>query len=323
MAGTITEKDPSAEELVIVETPPKADAAENSADAPNKEDSRLRSSAHDDDHEDEDAPVAGESAEQLELRNRRRLEKMERKQRREAAIRRDKTELDFLRQRNEDLERRFSVLETRSQQADLAGLDATLRQANTEYQMAEQVIAKAVAAGNGEDVAQALRYRDQAAARIHQLNAAKQNAARASAQPAAPVVDKVVLDNAREFMTKHDWYDPQGRDEDSAIVLAIDQRLAAEGYNPASADYWSELDKRVARRLPERASGKADEPTRSARGGPNLGGASRESAPSGRREVYISPERKQALVEAGVWDDPVLRAKYVRRYAEYDKTNRA
>ena len=40
------------------------------------------------------------------------------------------------------------------------------------------------------------------------------------------------------------------------------------------------------------------------------------------KEVYISPERKEALIEAGVWDDPVLRAKYVKRYSEYDRLNK-
>ena len=50
----------------------------------------------------------------------------------------------------------------------------------------------------------------------------------------------------------------------------------------------------------------------------------RSHAPtSTRKEVYISPERKQALIEAGVWDDPVLRQKYVKRYAEYDRQNKA
>ncbi len=43
-----------------------------------------------------------------------------------------------------------------------------------------------------------------------------------------------------------------GKDEDSAIVKVIDQRLAAEGYNPATEEYWVELDNRVARRLPHR-----------------------------------------------------------------------
>jgi hypothetical protein len=110
-------------------------------------------------------------------------------------------------------------------------------------------------------------------------------------------------------------------------VLAIDSALIKDGYDPKSEDYWTELRKRAARRLPEKFSAREEpEPTREERrprGGPNVG-SGREHAPtSTRREIYISPERKQALVDAGVWDDPVLRQRYVKRYAEYDRTNRA
>jgi hypothetical protein len=35
--------------------------------------------------------------------------------------------------------------------------------------------------------------------------------------------------------------------------------------------------------------------------------------------VYISAERKEAMIEAGVWDDPVLRNKYLKSYSDYDK----
>jgi hypothetical protein len=97
-----------------------------------------------------------------------------------------------------------------------------------------------------------------------------------------------------------------------------------EGYDPTSPDYWSELRKRAARRLPERfgQSKEAKEP-RAPRGGPAVGSGKEHAPSSTRKEVYISPERKQALIEAGVWDDPVLRAKYVKRYAEYDRQNRS
>jgi hypothetical protein len=37
--------------------------------------------------------------------------------------------------------------------------------------------------------------------------------------------------------------------------------------------------------------------------------------------VYISPERKQALIDAGVWDNADLRQRYIKRYAEYDRNN--
>ena len=69
---------------------------------------------------------------------------------------------------------------------------------------------------------------------------------------------------------------------------------------------------------------KGDREERVARGGPAMG-SGREHAPSSTRktEVYVSPDRKQALIDAGVWDDPVLRTKYVKRYQEYDRNNKS
>lgn len=126
---------------------------------------------------------------------------------------------------------------------------------------------------------------------------------------------------AQEFIKENPWYDAQGRNEDSAIVMAIDQSLARDGFDPRSEDYWNELRSRAAKRLPERFGGEKKQP-RKARGGPAVGSGKEHAPASTRKEVYISPERKAALIEAGVWDDPVLRAKYVKRYAEYDRSNR-
>jgi hypothetical protein len=199
--------------------------------------------------------------------------------------------------------------------------------------MADRVIAKAVAAGNGDDVTQAMKYRDQALARIQQLNYQKQQFASQPPQQQQQQPDDATMRYAQDFIKDNPWYDAQGRDEDSAIVIAIDQALAKAGYDPRTPDYWDELRKRAARRLPERfakeepaPSRRAEdkpEPKREPRGGPAVG-SGREHAPtSTRKEIYISPERKQALIEAGVWDDPVLRSRYVKRYAEYDRNNKA
>ena len=119
-------------------------------------------------------------------------------------------------------------------------------------------------------------------------------------------------------MEENTWYDPSGADEDSAVVLAIDNKLAQEGYDPRSEEYWDELHNRVKRRLPEKFK-QARKPT----GGPAVG-SGREHAPvSTRKEIYISPERKSALQEAGVWEDPVLRQRYIKKYAEYDRANKS
>ena len=292
------EKSVSEEEVVIVE------------EAPDDEDDDKPLKSEDDEVDDEREAI----------RERRRKEKHARKDRRDTAIKRDKTELDFLRSRNDDLERRVSLQEKKSQQVEISSIEQQIASATKEAQMADRVIAKAVENNNGEDVAKAMKYRDQALAKAQQLSLYKQQTSQA---PAPPSVDERTMHYAKRFMEDNPWYDSQGRDEDSAIVMAIDQALAKDGYNPQTEEYWDELRHRAARRMPERFDDDdgypAKKTARKARGGPAVG-SGREHAPSStRKEIYISPERKSALVEAGVWDDPVLRMKYVKRYAAYDK----
>lgn len=312
MSGVLKENDDvKDEDIVIVEKPEDAAADDQVA------------SSNDDDDDDGD--------EREGIRERRRQEKAERKQRREEAIKRDKLELDFLRKRNDDLERRIGVQEQRAHKLDLSAFDSEIKRAAQEADMAERVIAKAVAAGNGDDVTQAMRYRDQAFARIQQLNFQKQQVFQQRPQPQQ--IDDMTLRYAQEFISENPWYDAQGRDEDSAVVIAIDQSLAKDGFDPRSSEYWDELRKRAARRLPERFAGEEraparraedkPEPKREPRGGPVVGSGREHAPPSTRKEIYISPERKQALIDAGVWDDPVLRSRYVKRYAEYDRNNKS
>lgn len=305
------------EQIVIVED--KKDLTEQE-DQDDQEDDRTASSATDEDEGD------GNDDERAAIRERRRLEKVERKDRRDQAIKRDKLELDFLRKRNDDLERRVSVQEQRSHQVDLGGYDQAIAKAAEEVELAERVIAKAVEAGNGADVTQAMRYRDQAMQKAQQLQFAKQQAAQQRPQPQGQQIDDMTMHYAKEFMAENPWYDSQGRDEDSAIVIAIDQSLAKDGFNPQSEEYWDELRKRTARRLPEKFKNQKTREVkeeRVARGGPAVG-SGREHAPTTtRKEIYLSPERKQALIDAGVWDDPILRMKYAKRYSEYDRANKA
>ncbi len=311
------------EELIIVEEENKQQASADQdndddhedGDHDDKEDAKSAKADEDDDTEDEREAI----------RERRRKEKQERKERREKAISRDKLELDFLRKRNDDLERRLSAQEQRSYQSDLNSIDSQIQQAQKEAEMADRVIAKAIEAGNGSDAAQALKYRDEAIAKIHQLNSAKQSAQNRPAQSQG--IDDLTMHYAQQFINRNKWYDPTGGDEDSAIVLAIDQTLVKEGYDPRTEDYWDELESRAARRLPDhfntnRRARTEPREERTPRGGPAVGSGKEHAPNSTRKEIYISPERKQALIDAGVWDDPELRMKYVKRYAEYDRQKR-
>ena len=296
------------EDIIIVEEKP---VSEDESESSDDEDDRVMD--NDDDDSERDA-----------IRERRRKEKVDRKERRETAIKRDKTELDFLRNRNDDLEKRISNQEQRNRHQDLQGIDAAIAQAQKEVGMAERVIAKAVESNNGNDVTKAMKYRDEAMNKAQQLHYNKQQAAQQV--NTAPQVDDRTMHLAKQFMEDNPWYDSNGRDEDSAIVMAIDQSLSRDGYNPQTEEYWDELTARSARRLPERfdedgVSRKPTKTARKARGGPAVGSGKEHAPTSTRKEVYISPERKAALIEAGVWDDPVLRTRYVKRYAAYDKSN--
>lgn len=314
MSDVLKENDDKDEDIVIVEEKPNETSTVEDHDDDNDDDDRVASS--------------NEDSERDAIRERRRVEKQERKQRREEAIKRDKLELEFLRKRNDDLERRVGAQEQRAHKLDLSAFDAELAKAAQEAEMAERVIAKAVAAGNGDDVTQAMRYRDQALARFQQLTFQKQRVAAQPPQPKPQQIDDLTMRYAQEFIKENPWYDAQGNNEDSAIVIAIDQTLGKEGFDPRTPEYWDELRARAARRLPERfeseeRSKPKPEPRREPRGGPAVG-SGREHAPtSTRKEIYISPERKQALIDAGVWEVPELRDRYVKRYAEYDRKNKA
>jgi len=313
MANVMKEDDEKQEEFVAVEEPIEEDEDESPSD-------NIEFTGEDDDEDERTASSEDEDDDEREaIRERRRKEKQERKQRRDEAIKRDKLELDFLRKRNDDLERRVTAQEERSYKGDLSQIDQAIQQAAKEAEMADKVIAKAVEAGNGADVTQAMKYRDQALQRINQLQAHKQQAQSRPVQQ--PKIDDMTMHYAQEFIKENPWYDSQGRNEDSAVVMAIDQSLARDGYDPRTEEYWAELRSRAAKRLPERFA--APKQARKARGGPAVGSGKEHAPTSTRKEVYISPERKAALIEAGVWDDPVLRQKYVKRYAEYDRANRS
>ena len=278
---------------------------------------------------------AGENDEREGIRERRRKEKVDRKQRRDTAIKRDKVELNFLRKRNEDLERRVTVQEKKTQNYELGNLDQHLVAAQKELNLADQVIAKGVENQSGQDVQKALQYRDQAQKKIASLERKKQHAnvqMQQQAQPQTPV-DERVMAHAQEFMEDNPWYDINGGNEESSIVNAIDASLSKEGFDPTSDEYWDELTERAAKRLPEKFEdfveevGEQEKPTpvkkkRVARGGPAVGSGKEYAPASTRKEVYISPERKQAMMDHGVWEDAVLRQKYVKRYMEWDRENK-
>ena len=287
------------EELIPVDEPIEADDADD-GDEDDGDDDRL---AESEDDNDEDISSGSSSN-----RDRRRKRRDMQRRAKEAAERK----IMLLERQNAEMMQRLSAVEGFTQNTSAQTLEARIAQAQREIQQAEMIIAKATEAGNGDDVVAAMRIRDQAMSNAQQLVQTKQQFDTQRQQAQQPKVDPNVVNYAKQWMEANPWYDPTGRDRDSALTKAIDNELAGEGFDPASRDYWEELTARVADAFGE---GEKQKPKR--RAPPT--GRTREHAPvSTKKEIYVTPERKQAMIEAGVWDDPMQRQRYLKAYQAYD-----
>ena len=303
--------DEQEEEYVAVEEPLEDDDEQ-------EDDERL---AHGDDDDDGD-----------DRRARRRSENKTRRQRQREARERTERELNFLRSRNEELEQRFSRFEqetdARMAGNELQNIETGISKAKSDLALANQVIQQAVEQNDGAHLAEALDHRDTIRDQLRDMEQARdylaQNPSQRAPMPQQQLDPRHVA-HAQQFMIENDWWDPAGRDQDSRTVLEIDRSLVQEGFDPTSAEYWDELRTRTEDALPNRfdsragnqgdGEGNGQQPPRNR--GPQFRTGGRER-PLKKNEVYISPERKEAMIEAGVWDDPVLRNKYLKSYADYD-----
>ena len=295
-----------------------------------------------DDEDEQDERLAGDQEDDDDKRERRRQENKTRRQRQKEARDRTERELNFLRQRNETLEQRFSRFEqetdARIAGSEIHSIDQGISKAKSDLALANQVIQQAIEAKDGANLTEALDHRDAIRDNLRELEQTKQYLSQPAQrqQPATPRdLDPRHVAHAQQFMIENDWWDPAGRDQDSQTVLQIDRSLVQEGFDPTTKEYWDELRTRTEDALPNRfdsrtghrgggdggkgqgrSKGNGQEKPRNR--GPQFRTGGRER-PLRKNEVYISPERKEAMIEAGVWDDPVLRNKYLKSYADYDR----
>ena len=300
----LTEND-GEDDIVIIEGEAPVEDADD-ADDGDDDDSDERLGDSEDDSDDE-------------IVSRNRIKRQKRREVRQRAKEHADRELTLLREQNDTLLRRVSAIEGNTLASNVNAIDQRIARAQADVKQAEAIIARAVEAGNGDDVATAMRLRDEAQREAQQLWQQKQQVEQVRQQHANPGPDPRVVNYAKEWMDANPWYDPRGRDEDSAITKVIDNQLASEGYNPKDADYWHELTRRVASRIGDDEAGTRQNPSK--RKAPPTG-TTREHAPvSTKREIYVTPERKQAMIDAGIWDDVPRRNQMLKAYQAYDKSS--
>jgi len=222
-----------------------------------------------------------------------------------------------LQRENEEFRKRLAEVEKKSQGFELARLDKAIEDEELRLKYFDAKRREAINNSNGDAYTQASNSFEEARRKYDAMRALKERASKTESEPQA---DPRMLRHAKSWMESNSWYDPNGSDEDSEIAKVIDAKLAKEGYDPSSADYWDELDARLQKRLPHRYTQQQDEPRRRPRS--FVTGSGREST-GGRQgnTLVLEPEQVRAIKEAGFWDDPAMRAKMIKRYAQQARNN--
>lgn len=226
----------------------------------------------------------------------------------------------------EELRQKVLQIETRTIQTDFAKIDSDLQNAIRER---ETAMAYADQAAEANDTRTAIQWErakavaEEKARNLYQqkLQYEQQSRQQQSSQTQQRV-DPMVEFYGKEFLSKHNWVDLSGSDDDSKLVLSIDSSLKRDGLNPAKPEYWEKLENLTKKYLPHRfnsgsvpsASGKSRKSIVSSSG--------RESSSEGAEYSSLSPGQIQALKDSGDWEKPERRKKMIKVYSDYNKRNR-
>jgi len=225
--------------------------------------------------------------------------------------------LQLLQRQNQELMERLSVVERKTHAGELAKLDRAVEDQELRLEYAKRKIAEATRAQDGDALAQAQEMWYESRQQLESLKNLKKASSTPKQQPNT-LPDPRVQKMAAEWIKRSEWYDPQHRDTDSRIVKQIDEELTAEGWNPASQDYWDELDDRAKKYLPHRYELSYNAPNQRSRPRNMQTSTGRESSNSGgspKGQFMLEPDQVRAMKDAGFWDDPVKRNSMIKRYA--------
>jgi hypothetical protein len=256
------------------------------------------------------------------LREQKRQKRRSRKEYHKQVSTEKDVKLTLLERQNQQLLERLSVLERKSHGSDLARLDKAIEDQDNRILFAKQKISEATRTGNGELLTSAQEMWFEARRQAEALANLKKRAVAPQNPRTIQAPDPQLQRHANNWMANNPWYDPNGKDPDSRRALNEDAILAEEGYDPKTAEYWEELDKRLQRVVPHRYTEDANERPRS-RPRSAVTSSGREFASNNGRgnSFTLSPDQVRAMKDAGMWDDAEKRAKMIRRYALEARNN--
>lgn len=150
---------------------------------------------------------------------------------------------------------------------------------------------------------------------------------RATSEPEKPKAEaKGSNPKVGAWMSKNRWYNQPGKERYTRITNRIDRDIANEGYDPASDDYWTELDLRLKREAPELFEGE-EKPSR--KGGDRVapvgdGGGDRSRRRTADSRVRLERADFKVMRKFGLDpNDPAHVKEFARNKLEAEREERA
>ena len=230
----------------------------------------------------------------------------------------------------ESMRLRLAQLERNTKAEHITRLDKNIEDAQVRLEYAKMKMAEATQNQDGQAMVDAQTLWQNANDEMRNLNAVRTRAdhelRNSSQQQETPQIDPVVQRNAAQWMGRNKWYNPGGNDSDSRVAKKIDELMVTQGYDPHSEEYWEELDARLQIELPHRYNISNDGNSSHVRKPRNVVGSSgREAAATyggvNRTQFVLSPDRVKAMKEAGAWDNPERKARMIKNFIDFDRSN--
>jgi hypothetical protein len=214
-----------------------------------------------DDEREEDARLAYDVSEDDEVEERGLSRRQRRNRQRKTVVAGRDQEIVGLYQRVDALTHMINQMGQSQVGITVNNIDTQLGAAQQALGLADAEIKKAVAAGDLARYEELRGLKDEAQTRVYQLYRTKQGIAQEmqarggqvmrppqqQQQPPATNLDQRTQDFTSTFMDRFD-FDPNGVDERTLIIKAIDDSVAAEGYRSNTPLYWRTLEKKLAAR---------------------------------------------------------------------------
>jgi hypothetical protein len=231
--------------------------------------------------------------------------------------------LTLLARQNQELMARLAAIEKKSHVSDIARLEKAIQDEEARLNYAKAKMREATDNSDGQGMIRAQELLFEAKDRIEKMKAFKSQAEQQAPTEPAPNAAKV-SELADEWMERNSWYDPDGTDPRSKMAKRVDNQLVREGWDPASEEYWDELDARLQEKDGRQYTEPTDETPR--KRGPRsvVTGSEREIGGGSSRNTFtLTVDQVRAMKDAGFWDDPKMKAKMIKRYAEQARLNRS